>query len=64
MKIFYKYIFSPLKILGKKNLAIRKKLATLVLIPYQLAALLMVVLFDRFSPLDARGWVVLAVKKA
>ncbi len=63
-KILYKYIFCPLKIIGTRNLAIRKKLATLMLIPYQLTALLTVCLFDRFSPLDARGWVVLAVKNS
>jgi SAM-dependent methyltransferase len=62
-KILYKYIFSPLKICGSRNKDIRKKLATIVLIPYQLVALVVISLFDRFSPLDARGWVVLAVKR-
>jgi SAM-dependent methyltransferase len=62
--ILYKYIFFPLRVLGSRSLDIRKKLATLVLIPYQLIALLMIFIFDRFSPRDARGWVVLAEKKA
>jgi SAM-dependent methyltransferase len=58
----YKYLLWPLKVCGSRNLAIRKKAATLLLIPYQLISLLMIFLFDRFSPRDARGWAVLAVK--
>lgn len=62
-RLLYKNVFFPLKYFGKNNLPARKKLATICLVPYQLAALGAVTLFDRFSPRDARGWVVVADKK-
>ena len=55
--ILTSYVLAPLRILGIRARA-RSQLATIALIPFQLVALMLVLLFDRFSPRDARGWTV------
>lgn len=55
------HCLKPLKWLGMSDMR-RARIATVLLLPYQLLALTAVCLFDRFSPKDARGWVALARK--
>jgi len=57
-----KYLFVPLRIIpGTKG--IPTKLTILALIPFQLWAIFNIFLFDRFSPRDARCWLVVAKAK-
>ena len=56
------YFYLPLFIFGIRG-ETRARVATLTLIPYQLISLVMIFLFDRFSPRDARGWIVLATRR-
>ena len=57
------FFFLPFKKIGIST-SILNKIVTWILIPYQLLCLVIIKMFDRFSPRDARGWSVIARKIA
>jgi len=54
-------MLSPLK-LFRQSTNLRYRIATWILVPYQILASLIIYVFDRYSPRDARGWSMIAKK--